>query len=41
VIQCTADKDMSEPENSVAGIDYLCWIGTIAVLIIYVVVSYL
>jgi hypothetical protein len=22
---------MSEPENSVAGIDYLCWIGTIAV----------
>jgi hypothetical protein len=31
---------MSEPENSVAGIDYLCWIG-IAVPIIYVVVSYL
>ena len=30
---------MSEPENSVAGVDYLCWIGTIAVLIIYVVVS--
>ena len=30
---------MSEPENSVAGIDYLCWIGTIAAPIIYVVVS--